>query len=203
MRNPRGGPVAVVALVASAGSLDALTAALAPLPASFPAAVVIVRHVSPGHKSGLALLLGRKTALQVREAEEGDALLAGVAYIAPPDRHLLVKLGGTLSLSEAARVHFVRPSAEPLLESLAVAFEGRAIAVVLTGGGSDGSLGVRLIKQAGGMVIAQDEASSESFGMPAAAIATGCVDMVVSLLDIAPILAGLVGGWAVGGPEEI
>ena len=181
----------VVALAASAGSLDALVAVLASLPASFPAAVVVC-HSSPPHRSDLADILGRRTALRVKEAEEGDMLFAGVAYIVPPDRRLLLNADGTLSLSQAAKAHFVRPSAEPTLQSLAAALQEQA--VVLAGGGRDGLLGVCLVKRAGGTVITQDEAS-RALGMPGAAIATRWVDVVLALGDVAPVLAGLAGKW--------
>ena len=179
---------------ASAGSLDALTAVLAPLPASFPAAVVIVRHVTPGHQSDLADILGRRTALKVREAEEGDVLLPASPTSAPPDRHLLVKPGGVLSLSSGPKVQFARPSAEPL------SVPWWPSTGACRRGGPDrrgrGRLGgVVLVKEAGGTVIAQDEASSADFGMPGAAINTGRVDMVLALDDIAPVLAGLAGRW--------
>jgi two-component system chemotaxis response regulator CheB len=89
-------------------------------------------------------------------------------------------------------VHFVRPSADLLFESGAASFGGRAIGVVLTGTGSDGSLGVKAIKGVGGTVIAQDEESSDFFGMPGAAIETGAVDFVLPLDQIAEALASLV-----------
>jgi len=128
----------------------------------------------------------------VSEASEGDSLKVGHVYIAPPNRHLLVNSDGTLTLSESELVHFVRPSADLLFESVAGSHKERAIAVVLTGTGNDGSMGVRAVKKMGGTVIAQDQDSSEFFGMPGGAIATGDVDFVLPLRDIAPALVTLV-----------
>jgi two-component system chemotaxis response regulator CheB len=124
-------------------------------------------------------------------AEEGDRLSSGWVFVAPPNYHLLVHAGGGLSLSQSELIHFLRPSADNLFESVAATFPDRAIAVVLSGTGSDGARGVRAIKKAGGTVIAQDQDTSEFFGMPSAAIATGCVDIVLPLALIAPALVGL------------
>jgi two-component system chemotaxis response regulator CheB len=140
----------------------------------------------------MADILCRRTPLPVKQAEEGDRLLPGTVYIAPPDRHLLVNGDGTLSLSYTELVHFVRPSADLLFESTAASYRDRAIVVVLTGTGSDGNMGVRAIKKMGGTVIAQDQKTSEFFGMPGAAIHTGSVDFILPLDDIAPALLSLV-----------
>jgi two-component system chemotaxis response regulator CheB len=113
-------------------------------------------------------------------------------YIAPPNKHLLVDAEGTLSLTQSELVHFVRPSADLLFESVAASFKHRAIAVVLSGSGSDGSMGVQAIKKMGGTVIAQDEATSEFFGMPSAAIQSGSVDFVLPFKEIPPALVTLV-----------
>jgi len=117
-------------------------------------------------------------------------------YVAPPDRHLLVNADGTLSLSKAELVHFLRPSADLLFESVAASFKDRAIAVVLTGTGADGSSGLQAIKKMGGTVVSQDEGTSEFFGMPSAAIQTGQVDFVLPLEEIASALTKLVQGDA-------
>ena len=182
----------IIALAASAGGLKALSHVLAALPADFPASIVVVQHLDPRHRSLMADILSRRTALQVKQAEEGGRLTPGMAYIAPPNRHLLVNPDGTLSLSQSELVHFVRPSADLLFESVAASFKDRVIAVVLSGTGSDGSMGVRAIKKMGGTVIVQDEKSSEFFGMPGAAVTTGCVDFVLPLDEIAPALVTLV-----------
>lgn len=182
----------VVAVAASAGGLKALTVMLSGLPADFPAAMVVVQHLAPRHRSLMADILERRTPMRVQQAKEGDRLSPGLVHIAPPDRHLLVNPDGSLSLSQSELVHFVRPSADLLFESVAASYRERAIAVVLTGTGSDGDMGVRAVRKMKGVVIAQDERTSEFFGMPDAAIRTGCVDFVLPLEGIAPALARLV-----------
>lgn len=182
----------VVALVASAGGLAALSSVLAALPADFPAPIVVVQHLDPNRPSLLATILARHCGLPVREAHHGDRLRPGAVHVAPPDRHLVVLPGGVLALTATEPVHYVRPSADALLESLSRAFGPRAIAVVLTGAGLDGADGVRVVKNGGGTVIAQDRPSSQNFGMPGAAIGTGCVDAVLPLEQIAPTLVHLV-----------
>jgi two-component system chemotaxis response regulator CheB len=162
------------------------------LPAGFPAAVVIVQHLDPKHRSMLADILSRHTPLRVKEAEDGEKIAPGVIYTAPPDRHLLVNSDGTLSLSRSELVHFLRPSADLLLESVAASFKRRAIAVILSGTGSDGSMGVKAVKKMGGAVIAQDPKTAEFPGMPAAAVLTECVDSVRALEEIGPNLVALV-----------
>jgi two-component system chemotaxis response regulator CheB len=182
----------IVAMAASAGGLSALSRVLAGLPGDFPAAIVVVQHLDPRHRSLMAAILSRRTPLQVKQAEEGEHTLAATVYIAPPNRHLLVNPDGTLSLSQSELVHFVRPSADLLFESVAASYRERAIAVVLTGTGSDGAMGVQAIKKMGGTVIAQDEATAEFFGMPSAAIHSGCVDFVLPLDEISAALITLV-----------
>ena len=182
----------VVAIAASAGGLSALGLVLSGLPDVFPAAVLIVQHLDPRHPSFLADILRRRTPLRVKEAEDGERLVLGTVFIAPPNRHLLVNTDATVALTQTELVHFVRPSADLMFESVAAAFRDRAIAVVLSGTGSDGSMGVGAIKKMGGTVIAQDERSSEFFGMPGAAIQTGHVDFTLPLGEIPSALILLV-----------
>src|SRR5213594_900756 len=184
----------IVALAASAGGLRALSQVLAALPAEFPAAIVVVQHLDPRHRSLMADILRRRTELEVVQASEGDRVVPGTVYIAPPDRHLLVNPDGTLSLSQSELVHFVRPSADLLFESVAASYKDRVIAVVLSGTGADGSMGVRAIKKMGGTIIAQDEKTSDFFGMPGDAIETGTVDFVLPIEEIPPALVSLVMG---------
>jgi two-component system, chemotaxis family, protein-glutamate methylesterase/glutaminase len=182
----------IVAIAASRGGLNAISQIVSALPADFPAAIIVVQHLSPQYRSYLAEILSRRTALQVKQAEEGELLRPGTVYIAVPNKHLLVDPNGTLSLSDTAKVNFVRPAADKLFTSVAESFKSRAIAVVLTGGDGDGGLGVVAIKKSGGIVIAQDEASCECFSMPQSAINTGTVDFVLPLDAIANQLVSLV-----------
>ena len=142
----------VIAMAASAGGLKALSIILDGLPADFPAAIAIVMHVAPDHKSLLAEILKCRTHLQVTEAHTGDVLVPSKVFVAPPNHHLFVVKGGRLKLSSshAEKIHFARPSAEPLFASVAEVYGKNAIAVVLTGGDGDGSFGVRIIKDKGG-----------------------------------------------------
>lgn len=184
--------LSVVAICASAGGINALSQVLSALPADFPAAITVVQHSSRNFPSMLPDILSRRIALPVKQAEEGDVLQPKWVYIAPNNQHLLVNSDGTLSLSRSELVHFVRPSADLLFESVAASFRQQAIAVVLTGTGCDGAVGVKAIKQMGGVAIAQDRATSEFFSMPEAAINTGAVDYVVPLSQIADTLLRLV-----------
>jgi two-component system, chemotaxis family, protein-glutamate methylesterase/glutaminase len=182
----------IVAIAASAGGLSAVSNVLERLPANFPAAIAIVQHLAPAHPSLMAEILSRKTSLHVKQAEEGDRITAGIVYIAPPDRHLLANPGKTLSVTQTERIHFLRPSADLLFNSIAATYKDQAIAVVLSGTGNDGSMGVEAIHRMGGTAIAQDEETSEFFGMPSAAIQTGIVDFVLPLSQIADALMSLV-----------
>jgi len=185
----------VIAMAASAGGLKALSVILGGLPADFPAAIAIVMHLAPDHKSILAEILNSRSHLEVRQARTGDILRHSSVFIAPPNHHLSVVKGGILKLSTSAaeKVHYARPSAEPLFFSVADIYKKNAIAVVLTGGDGDGSFGVQIIKEKGGQVIAQDRPTSENFSMPETSIKTGDVDFILPLDGIAPKLIELVG----------
>jgi two-component system chemotaxis response regulator CheB len=161
------------------------------LPAEFSAAIVVVQHLDRRHRSLMAEILAKRTSMPVKEASVGDRIHPGHVYIAPPDRHLLLNASGTLELTQSELVHFVRPSADLLFESVAAAYAERAIAVVLSGSGHDGSMGVKAIKKMGGTVIVQDARNAEFAGMPEAALACGVADFVLPLDEIAPALKTL------------
>jgi two-component system, chemotaxis family, protein-glutamate methylesterase/glutaminase len=189
-------PFDIVAFAASAGGVFALTQILGKLPADFPAIIVVVQHLDPRHRSLMPQIFGRRSNLPVYQATDGMQIEPGNVYLAPPDRHLLTNRDGTVSLTQSELVNFVRPSADLLFESVAAAYGERAIAVVLTGAGKDGSMGVTAIKKRGGTVIVQDELTSEFFGMPSAAIRTGTVDFVLAIDEIPAALVTLVAGEA-------
>jgi two-component system chemotaxis response regulator CheB len=186
----------VIGIGASAGGLSALSQLLSALPPTLDAAILIVQHMDPARPSHLADILGRRTPLPVKQAASQDRLKPGVVFIAPPGAHILVDPEGTISLSHRPPVHFVRPAADRLFESIAGSFGSRAVAVVLTGTGHDGATGAQVVKRAGGRVIVQDESTSEFFGMPKSAIDAGQVDLILPLDQIAPALVALSGGAA-------
>ena len=184
----------IIAVASSAGGLKALEVLLSTMPKDLEIPIVIVQHLDPRHQSLMAKIVSRHTPLKVKEAEDGEKLQGGTVYIAPPNNHLLVNTDFTLSLSHSELVHFLRPSADLLFESVAASYKDRAIAVVLTGTGSDGAMGITAIKKLGGTVIAQDEETSDFFGMPGGAIRTGNVDFILPLDEIGPALVSLVRG---------
>jgi two-component system chemotaxis response regulator CheB len=195
--------VSAVALVASAGGLDAVSRVLGALPESFAAAIVVLIHQAPDRASELVELLGRRSVVPVAAAHQGTALEAGRVIVAPPGKHLLVTPAMRCALIASGAAPPSRPSADLLLTTLATAAGPRAIAVVLSGGGHDGATGATAIHAFGGTVVATDEASSSSFAMPEAAIGRDdAVDHVVALDDVAALLASLVGAPTLDAPRQ-
>jgi two-component system, chemotaxis family, protein-glutamate methylesterase/glutaminase len=195
-RSVPGQPFGIVAIAASAGGITALGRVLGGLPAHFPVPVLVVQHLDPRHQTIIADVLGRRATMPVRLASEGEQAMAGTVYVAPPNYHLLVGAEGKLTLSGSELVHFVRPSADLLFESVAASYGSRAVACVLTGSGSDGATGLSAVGTMGGTVIAQDPETAEFRGMPDAAVASGAADFVLPLDEIAPVIRGLVEGTA-------
>src|SRR5215475_15308426 len=185
-------PYEIVAIASSAGGINALGRVLGGLPAGFPVPVVVVQHLDPRHKTIIAEVLGRRAKLPVVLATDGDRAQSGMIYVAPPNHHLLVEAEGVLVLSSSELVHFLRPSADLLFESVAGAYGPRALACVLTGTGSDGAMGASAVKSRGGTVIVEDPALAEFKGMPEAVIAAGAVDFILPLDEIATVIRGLV-----------
>jgi two-component system chemotaxis response regulator CheB len=179
-------PIPVVAVVGSAGGIRALQVVLAGLPSDLEACVLVVIHLSPLAPSLLPVILGRSTGLRVELARSNTPLRPGVVCVAPPDAHVIVDPDDTVQLDHSELVHHVRPSADVLLLSLALNHHGPLTAVILSGTGLDGAAGAAAVRQAGGHVLAQDEATSQHFGMPGAAILAGGVDEVLPLDAIAP-----------------
>jgi len=181
----------VLAIASSAGGLQALSRVLSELPAEFPVPVLIVQHLDPRHETVIAEIMARRTGLAVKLAQHGEAARPGMVYFAPLDRHLLAEEDGHLALTQSALVHFVRPSAYLLFESVAGSYGHRAIACVLSGSGTDGAMGVSAVQARGGTVLVQNPATADFKGMPEAAAATGAADLVLELDEIAPALIGL------------
>lgn len=187
----------VVALVCSAGGLHALISVLGPLPADFPGTIIVLQHQSPDRPSYLADILARNCALPVAAACHGAPLRAGTVAVVPPGKHALVTTGNRLALISSNHPPPYRPSADLLLTSLALVAARRTIAVILSGGGSDGATGAVALHDFGGTVIAADKASSAYFAMPEAAISRDdAVDYVLPAGDIPALLISLTGGAA-------
>lgn len=199
---PGSPPYRLVVAAASAGGLKALSEIISRLPPGFPLPVAVVQHVDPHRPSLLAEILNRRAQLHVAEARQGEALKAGRVYVAAPGRHLVVTAGGRIRLDDSAPIRHSRPCADLLFESAAENF-GPVIAVVLSGMGHDGTSGAGDVHAGGGVVIAQDRATSQFFSMPEAAIAAGIVDYILPLSQIGATLVALAGAPdAQGTPDE-
>jgi len=180
-----------VVIGASAGGVEALGVLLGALPPSFPAAILAVLHLPPDRTTMLPALLGRRCARPVKEAEDKEPVEPGTVYLAPPDYHLLVEPGGTLSLSRDEPVHFSRPAIDLLFESAAMAWRERLLGISLTGASSDGAEGLHEVRACGGTAWVQDPAQATAPVMPAAALALAGADEVLALADMAAKLANL------------
>jgi two-component system CheB/CheR fusion protein len=171
------GPLAVVGIGASAGGLDPCRRFFTKMPPDSGMAFVVVQHLDPDHKSEMASLLGRCTQMEVVEAAERIQVKPNHVYVIPPNRALAIR-NGRLRLTEAAQSPGARMSIDFFLRSLALDCEERAIGIIFSGTGSDGTLGLRAIKDIGGLAIAQEPQTAEHQGMPSSAIAGG-VDLIL------------------------
>src|SRR5689334_19343002 len=193
-RSPRrGSPLgaddfAVVGLGASAGGLDAFRRLLAALPQSTGMAFILIQHLDPTHASMMVDLLAGHTSMTVQQAADGMPLEREHVYLIPPGSYLSIR-DGALRLSEPLERHGARVPYDFFLRSLAEELGERAICVILSGTGGDGSLGLKAVKEKGGLVIVQDPDDAEYDGMPRSAIMTGAVDLVLPVGKISEILA--------------
>ena len=176
-------PSLVVGVGASAGGLQAYKALLKALPVETGSAYVLVQHLDPTHESLLSELLVPCTHMAVIDAEQGAPLSADTVYVIPPGYALAVD-DGRIELSEPTLHRGIRLPVNHLFRSLAREYGSRSVAIVLSGAGSDGSEAIRDIKAAGGLVIAQETASSGHAGMPQSAIETGLTDLVLAIEDM-------------------
>jgi two-component system chemotaxis response regulator CheB len=179
----------VVVLAASTGG-PATVMRLAPgFTREFPAAVILVQHMPAAFTTQYAAQLAEFTGIRVKEAEANESLQPGTFYICPGGQHLRVTPTGRIQLDAASgRINGYLPNIDVTMESVASFAGPMSIGAILTGMGNDGSAGAKAIKSAGGLVIAQDEATSVIFGMPAEAIKTGAVDQTLALDDIYPAI---------------
>ncbi len=177
----------VVGIGASAGGLEAVTRLLAALPVDTGMAFVVVQHLDPSRKSLMAMLLQKATAMPVSEARNGAVILPNRVYVIPPNTHMCVRADALRLMPRPQGIHALAVNC--FLYSLAEERGNKAIAVILSGTASDGSLGVKAIKAEGGVVFAQDEQSAGFFGMPQSAADTGMVDFILPPEGIAKELA--------------
>jgi two-component system, chemotaxis family, protein-glutamate methylesterase/glutaminase len=185
--NPEG-RVPLVVIAASTGGPATLMRFVPRFPKNFPAAVILIQHMPVTFTSQLTLQLTEVSAIRVKEAEGNEPLRAGTFYICPGSHHLRISPTGRLKLDDGPRISGYRPCADVTFESAAAYGGANVLGVVLTGMGNDGARGAQAIKAARGWVLAQDEATSVIFGMPAEAIQTGTVDQVVGIDEMFPAI---------------
>ncbi|MDR3154363.1 MAG: chemotaxis response regulator protein-glutamate methylesterase [Deltaproteobacteria bacterium] len=176
----------VIAIGSSTGGTEALKEILTRLPPDTPG-IVIAQHMPPNFTKSFADRMNDICRINVREGQANDSVLPGTCLIAPGNFHMLLRRSGAryyIEVKSGPMVHHQRPAVDPLFKSVAKYAGANAVGVVLTGMGSDGADGLKVMKEAGAKTLAQDEASSVVFGMPKEAIKTGCVDKVVSLRNM-------------------
>ena len=173
-----------VGIGASAGGLEALRDLVRNLSPGIGAIYVVLQHMSPQHKSLLTELIGRETELKVAEITDGVVPNADNVYIAPPNHDVIVQGGRLRLLAPSTELAAPKPSVDRFFRSLAETLGDRAIGIVLSGTGSDGAYGVRAIRAAGGVTIAQSKSTAKYDGMPHSAVETGCIDLVLSPQEI-------------------
>ena len=182
-----------VLIGASAGSVEPLKEIISAFPAAFPASVFIARHVAPKAEPTLANVLQKTSQLPVKYPMDEEFYMPGVVYVAPPGNHMLLTYE-KVWIFPANFVYLPKPNIDLMFQSAANEFTDKAIGVLLSGAGSDGAIGIKAIKEKGGVTIVQSEASSEFPDMPRAAIATGAVDYALPPEVIGPAIVRLVAG---------
>ena len=193
---------AVLVIGSSTGGPEALARVVPALPASLPVPVLVVQHMPPVFTRQFAQRLDRLSALRVLEATDGVPLLPGTVHLAPGDHHLVVRATGrglATALNQAPPENFCRPAVDPLFRSAVAAFDGAVLGVVLTGMGSDGRDGAAAIREGGGTVVVQDQATSVVWGMPGAVATAGLADEILPLDRIAETVLRLLPSPALAG----
>ncbi len=181
--------VDVVAIGVSTGGPNALMKLIPMLPANFPVPIVIVQHMPPIFTQSLAHRLSARSKIAVHEGAPGEVLRSGGAWIAPGGYHMVVRrrvATAQIQINQAPPEHSCRPAVDVLFRSVAEAYKGHTLAVVLTGMGQDGLQGCGMIREVGGQVIVQDEASSVVWGMPGSVVQAGWAHKVLPLGQLAP-----------------
>ncbi len=187
---PKINQLRMIGVAASTGGPAALATVFRALPANFPWPILVVQHISPGFGMGLVQWIDTQTVLQTRMAEHGEVPKAGTILFAPDDYHMQVNTQGEVELVKGQPFKRLRPSANPLFQSMASVYNANALGIMLTGMGDDGAEGMTALYQAGGFTIAQDEESSVIYGMPRAVVEKQVVSQTLPLDAIGPTLAG-------------
>ena len=182
----------IIVIGASAGGVDVLSRLVAGLPADFNAAVFVALHVSAHGRSMMPEILSRAGALPALHPEDGEEIREGRLYVAPPDKHLLVKRG-RVRVVRGPRENGHRPAIDPLFRTAARAYGPRVIGVVLSGMLDDGTAGLRVVKAQGGLAVVQDPADAVYSSMPRSAIEHASVDFVAPVAELPALLVSLVG----------
>ena len=179
----------VVVIGSSTGGPKALTEIVPALPADIPAAILIVQHMPGGFTKSLSERLDMASQISVKEAEEGDELETGKALLAPGGFHMVLGRRGRIHLNEDPPQNGVRPAVDVTMESVAKNYGKSAVGIVLTGMGSDGTRGAKLIKGAGGTVSVEHESTCAVYGMPRSVVEANCADSILKLPAIADEIA--------------
>jgi len=182
----------MIVVGASAGGIEALTQIVPLLPANLPAAVFVVLHLPTESKSVLPAILGRKSNVRVEHAVDGEPIEHSRVYIAPPDRHLMIEQN-QVRLSHGPRENGHRPAIDPLFRTAARTYGSRVVGIILSGNLYDGTLGLRAVKQHGGVSVVQDPADATYTGMPENAIENDDPDHIVAASDVAALIERLAG----------
>jgi two-component system chemotaxis response regulator CheB len=188
-------PGTVLAIGASTGGTEAIATVLKSMPQACPG-IVITQHIPAQFSRAFAKRLNDICAMDVKEAEDGDTLRAGLALVAPGDFHMLLRRSGNryyVNVKTGPRVCYQRPSVDVLFSSVADAAGGNAVAALLTGMGNDGAQGMLKMRQAGARTIAQNEATCVVYGMPREAVAMGAAAQVLPLAAIAEAMLSVRG----------
>lgn len=192
----------IIVIGASAGGISAITHVLRMLPATFAAPVFVVQHVGPESPGYLPTMLARVTTLPIMHPRDGQRIEPGHVYVAPPDRHMLVR-SGWIHLSKGPKEQYSRPAVDVLFRSAAVSHGPATVGVVLTGNLTDGTVGLLAIKDFGGVSIVQDPAEALAPSMPHSALAKVPIDYVRGIHDIAALLVQLVADATVARPPVV
>ena len=192
-----GGPRDIVAIGVSTGGPPAVQKVLSGLPSSFPASILIAQHMPASFTGPFAKRLDALCAISVKEAEHGEKIQPGCAYIAPGGKHMLLERRGAtseLAITSEPKSELYKPSATVLMNSLAQLNPRKTLGVILTGMGSDGCAGIKTLKERGGYILAQNEASCVVYGMPKAVVDAGLADQIIDIADMTAAISAIVYG---------